>query len=124
MSALCILAAGKTIVIAASVFSLSWTHSVQKSEWYEEWQIIPAGLALTKARVKGSGAGMEPPEGSRLIDGWWVYRPKLPAQKSLVLASSGLTGGGWRLCASGRCIDLGETAGGPIKLNRCEEKLY
>ncbi len=120
MSALCILVAGKTTVIAASVFSLSWTHSVQKSEWHEDWQVTPAGFVLTQARIKGSGAGMEPPEGSKLVDGWWVYKPKLPAQKTVTLASSGLTGGGWRLCASGRCLDLGETAGAPIELGRCE----
>jgi len=119
MSALCILVAGKTTVIAASVFSLSWMHSVQKSEWHEEWQVTPTGLVLTEARVKGSGAGMEPPEGSRLIDGWWVYTPKLPAQETVLLASSGLTGGGWRLCASGQCLDLGETAGAPIELSHC-----
>ncbi|MBV2143572.1 DUF1850 domain-containing protein [Falsochrobactrum sp. TDYN1] len=120
MDALCILLAGKMTVIAASVFSLSWTHSVQKTEWREEWQVTPDGLLLTEARVKGSGAGMEPPEGSRLIDNWWVYTPKLPAQKSVMLASSGQTGGGWRLCTSGQCIDFGKTVGAPIKLSRCE----
>lgn len=120
MDALCILLAGRTTVLAASLFSLSWTHSAQKSEWREEWRVTPAGLVLTQARVKGSGAGMEPPEGSRLIDGWWVYRPDLPARETVLLASSGMTGGGWKLCAAGRCMDLGETAGVPIELSRCD----
>lgn len=122
MSALCILLAGKTTVIAASVFSLSWMHSVQKTEWHEEWRITTAGLVLTEARVKGSGAGMEPPAGSRLLDDWWVYTPNLPAQQSVMLASSGLTGGGWRLCASGQCIVLGKTASAPITLSSCEKE--
>lgn len=121
MSALCILAAGKTTVIAASVFSLSWTHSVQKTEWVEKWTIAPESLMLTEARVRGSGAGMEPPADAKLIDGWWVYRPKLPAQKSVLLASSGATGSGWRLCASDRCIDLGIVADAPITLSPCKE---
>lgn len=122
MSALCILLSGKTTIIAASFFSLSWTHSVERSEWQEDWQITETGLVLTQARIKGSGAGMEPPEGAKLIEGWWIFKPNLPAQKSLILASSGRTGGGWRLCTSDRCIDLGKTAGPPIRLSHCKEK--
>jgi len=121
MSALCILVAGKTTVIAASFFSLSWTHSVQKTEWVEKWTITPSGLMLTEARVKGSGAGMEPPADAKLIDGWWIYRPKLRAQKSVMLASSGATGRGWRLCASEHCIDLGIVADAPITLSACKK---
>ena len=47
---------------------------------------------------QGSGAGMEPPEGAVLKDGWWVYAPELPPQATLVLAASGATGEGWTLC--------------------------
>lgn len=122
MSALCILAAGKTTVMAATAFTLSWTHSVQKSEWRETWEVTPAGLHLTQARVKGSGAGMEPPEGSRLVDGWWVYAPALPAQKSVTLAASGMTGSGWRLCAAGQCMELGAAAGAPVQLSVCPDQ--
>ena len=32
---LCILAGGKVTALALSAFTLSWTHSVQKSEWRE-----------------------------------------------------------------------------------------
>ncbi|MGU3400883.1 DUF1850 domain-containing protein [Brucellaceae bacterium D45D] len=121
MSALCILVAGKTTIIAASFFSLSWTHSVQKTEWFEKWKITPTGLMLTEAKVKGSGAGMEPPADSKLINGWWSYKPILPEQKSVILASSGATDSGWRLCASDRCIDLGTVADAPITLSPCKE---
>jgi len=120
MSALCILLGGKTMVMAASVFSLSWMHSIEKTEWQEQWQITSSGLLLTEARVKGSGAGMEPQEGSRLIDGWWVYQPPLPAQKTLVLASSGATESGWKLCASGHCMELGANVGETIELKSCQ----
>ena len=106
-------------MLAASAFSLSWTHSVQKTEWRENWQLTGTGLVLVEARVKGSGAGMEPPEGSELIDGWWTYRPKFPAQETIVLAASGMTGSGWRICAGDTCLDVGEQAGDPVEISAC-----
>ncbi len=36
---LCILAAAKTSIFAVSLFTLSWTHSVEKIEWQEDWKI-------------------------------------------------------------------------------------
>jgi hypothetical protein len=117
---LCILAAGKTTVIAATAFSLSWTHSVEKTEWREQWAIDGGKLELTESRVQGSGAGMDPPEGSVFEDGWWVYRPDLPPQEKLLLARSGATGAGWTLCASGACVELGaEAAQGPVEIRVC-----
>lgn len=116
---LCILAGGKTTVLAVSFFTLSWTHSIEKTRWEEDWRIRPAGLTIVEARVKGSGAGMEPPEGSMLRNGWWVYAPKLPAQSSVLLASSGATGGGWKLCAGETCLDLGARSGEPVTLRAC-----
>ncbi len=118
--ALCILAAGKTTVLAVAAFTLSWTHSVEKIRWEEQWKVTPAGLHVVEARVKGSGAGMDPPEGSRLEDGWWVYRPKVPPLPSVALAASGATVGGWRLCGGGECLELGVEAGAPITLSACE----
>lgn len=116
---LCILAGGRTTVLAASLFTLSWTHSVEKTRWEEDWRVTPAGLTVVAARVKGSGAGMEPPEGSTLRQGWWTYEPRLPAQSSLVLASSGATVDGWRLCAGETCLDLGARSGEPVTLRAC-----
>ena len=83
---LCIVAAGKTMTLAVAAFTLSWTHSVERTRWQEDWSVTPAGLEIVEARVKGSGAGMEPAEGAVLNDGWWVYAPKLPPQRELVLA--------------------------------------
>ena len=117
---LCILAAGKTTAIAAAAFTLSWTHSVEKTRWEEDWRITPAGLEIVAARVKGSGAGMEPPADAVLVGGWWVYAPKLPATPEIVLAASGATRGGWSLCA-GECLELGAAAGGPVRLEPCGE---
>lgn len=118
--ALCIVAAAKTTVLAASLFTLSWTHSIEKTRWEEDWRVTQNGLVISEARVKGSGAGMEPPDGSVLREGWWTYAPKLPAQPSLALASSGATLGGWKLCAEETCLDLGARSGEPITLRACQ----
>jgi hypothetical protein len=118
--ALCILAAGKTTVLAASAFTLAWTHSVEKTRWEEDWRVTPAGLALVAARVEGTGAGMEIPDGAVLEDGVWTYRPDLPPQAALLLASSGATAGGWEFCAEGRCLTLGAEPGAPVEIRGCE----
>ena len=116
---LCVFAAGKTVVLAATAFTLSWTHSVEKIRWEEDWTVGEKSLRLVEARVQGSGAGMEPGEGAVLEDGWWVYRPALPEQAELSLAASGATGGGWRLCAGAQCLDLGREAGEAVTLRPC-----
>ena len=115
---LCVLGA-ETLRLAATAFTLAWTHSVEHARWEEDWRVTPAGLELVEARVRGSGAGMEPPEGARLVDAWWVYAPRRPPQAELVLAASGATGGGWSLCAAGRCVELGAAAGPPLRLRGC-----
>ncbi|MHA6684930.1 DUF1850 domain-containing protein [Mesorhizobium sp. A556] len=116
---LCILAAGKVTVLAAMAFTLSWTHSVEKTRWREYWKVTPTGLQVVEARIKGSGAGMDPPEGSVLKDGWWVYAPKVAPLKRLVLAASGATGGGWSLCTPTGCTMIGERSGDPTVVTVC-----
>ena len=108
-----------TAFLAASTFTLSWTHSVEKTRWHEVWRVAPAGLELVEARIRGSGAGMEPPPGARLEDGWWVYRPTVAPVPALVLAASGATGSGWRLCADGECREIGGGAGAPVRIAPC-----
>ena len=114
---LCIAAAGKTTVMAVAAFTLSWTHSVEKTRWQESWRLTPAGLQVVEARGQGSGAGMDPPEGSVFQDGWWVYRPEVAPQPSLVLAASGATVGGWLICGGDRCATFGQLATDPIVLS-------
>ncbi len=125
---LCILSGGVTQALAVSAFTLSWTHTVERTQWIEHWQVQPAGLSVVEARVKGSGAGMEPPDGARLVDGYWVYSPQLPPQRRVVLANSGAGDSVWRLCAQGRCQTLGGSGssagadsgpGSPIELSVC-----
>ena len=116
----CILSAGKVLTLAVSAFSLSWTHSVEKIDWQEDWQSTPAGLVMTMARVKGSGAGMEPGDDAVLKDGWWQWTPSLGPQPELRLAASGATGSGWTLCTVDGCQVLGEAASEPLVIKRCE----
>lgn len=118
----CIAAAGKTLMLAASLFTLSWTHSVEKTAWEEDWLVTPAGLQPVEARVKGSGAGIDPPEGSVLEDGWWRWVPSIPAQPRLVLAASGATASGWTVCAGGECVEVGTDPAEPVVIEPCEKR--
>jgi hypothetical protein len=117
---LCIAAAGKVVTLAVAAFTLSWTHSVERTRWEEDWTITPSGFEIVEARVEGSGAGMEPGEAAVLRDGWWIYKPKLPPQRAIVLAASGATGEGWRLCAAQTCREIAATPGAPVELTSCD----
>jgi len=117
---ICVLAAGKVTVLAGAAFTLAWTHSVERTRWEEHWKVTPAGLQVVEARIRGSGAGMDPPEGSVFRDGWWVYRPAVGPQRRLVLAASGATGEGWSLCAEGRCAMIGDRAADAAVVTACE----
>ncbi|WP_295812741.1 DUF1850 domain-containing protein [uncultured Nitratireductor sp.] len=117
---ICVLAGGKALTLGAALFTLSWTHSVEKIRWEEDWRATPAGLEIVEARVRGSGAGMEPPSEAQLENGWWSYRPSLPPQAELALAASGATDSGWRLCAAGACHELGAEPGEPVIVRYCD----
>ena len=98
--------AGKLVApLMAGAMTLAWTHSVKRIGWEEDWRAGPAGLELAEARVRGSGAGMEPPPEARLIDGVWAWKPGLPPQREVVLRRSGATAD-WRICISGRCLPM------------------
>lgn len=109
--------AGAAVILSLTApgFTLDWTHSVAGTGWWERWQATDAGLAPVRARITGPGAGMEPPPDAVLRDGAWLFTPTVPPQRQVVLAVSDATGGGWRLCAQGRCHPLPEDRG-PIRL--------
>jgi hypothetical protein len=119
---LCILLGGKQVVYAVTLFTLSWTHSVEKTRWEEDWRVGPAGLEIVEARIEGSGAGMDPPPDARFDGRYWRYRPALPPQPHLALARSGATGDGWQICLKDECLRLPEVATGdapPVILMGC-----
>ncbi|CAN5454720.1 hypothetical protein BH10PSE11_BH10PSE11_19800 [soil metagenome] len=110
---LCLATAGVVKSLAVTAFMLAWTHSVEKIEWQEDWRVTPQGLELVEARVKGSGAGMEPPPEALLKDGWFRWKPQLPILPDVVLGNSGLAGE-WRFCNDGKCQDLSVILGRPV----------
>jgi hypothetical protein len=112
---LCLASAGIVKTLGLAAFTLAWTHSIEKTEWQEDWRVTAHGLELVQARVKGSGAGMEPAPDARLVDGWFQWQPQVLTPE-VALGNSGAAGE-WRLCAEGRCRTLSQIFGLPIGSN-------
>jgi hypothetical protein len=113
---LCLASLGVVKTLSIAAFTLVWTHSVEKVDWQEDWRVTSRGLQLVQARVKGSGAGMEPPPEARLVDGWFQWQPARPPLPEVLLGNSGVAGE-WRLCSDGSCRTLSEIFGHPIGMN-------
>jgi hypothetical protein len=112
LSALCITAAavGLHLSLPLQQFTLAWTHSIEKTRWEEDYRIVGAHLQLVEARIRGSGAGMEPPEGAVLKKGVWHYRPTLPPLPQLDLVRSPYVPD-YQLCHDGHCRSFASMAG-------------
>jgi hypothetical protein len=120
---LCLSAGGTVLALALESFTLGWTHSVERTEWREEWRLAGNSLVILSASVAGSGAGMEVPEGAVLRDGAWHYRPTLSPQPRVDFADAGLGVGDWHLCSNGTCRELGElvpSRGSGFTLSVCD----
>ena len=104
---ICLAAGALVISLGTSQITLSWRHSVQKTLWEELWRETPEGLVIAEARIQGSGAGMDPPDGAKLIDGFWRWKPELPPLPEVVMRRSGATAD-WRICVETRCRSLDE----------------
>jgi hypothetical protein len=113
---LCLASAGTVKALSLAAFTLAWTHSIEKVDWQEDWRVTDGGLQLVQARVKGSGAGMEPPPEARLVGGWFQWTPQRPPMREVVLGNSGAAGE-WRLCSEGHCQTLSEVLGHPVGAN-------
>ena len=113
---LCLALAGVVKALQVAAFTLAWTHSVEKVEWQEDWRVTAQGLELMQARVKGFGAGMEPPPEARLVGGWFQWQPARGPMPEVVLGNSGAAGE-WRLCAGGNCRTLSEILQRPVGAN-------
>jgi hypothetical protein len=123
---LCLAAGAVAASLAIDAFTLSWTHSIEKIRWEEDWRIEVGALVLTEARIRGTGAGMEPPVGALLKNGVWHYRPNLPPQAVLRLAHSPHAGG-YTLCTATLCAPLADRLPGlpdstTIEIYSCGEK--
>jgi hypothetical protein len=101
MNGLC-LVAGLLVAQFGDEITLRWTHSIQKTVWEEDYRREGIALRLVAARVRGTGAGMEPPADAVLKDGAWHYVPKLPPLPSVVLTHSPHAAA-YVVCSAGQC---------------------
>lgn len=126
MLSLCLLTASWVAVLPAERFTLAWEHTIEKILWEEDYRLVGSWLYLSGARIRGSGAGMEPPEGAVLQGGAWHYRSAQRWHRALTLARSEF-GSDYRLCletaeAVKRCGELSRwipAGSGPVTLQAC-----
>jgi hypothetical protein len=121
LAALCLAAGALQLRLPITQFTLRWQHSIEKVEWDEDYELAGAWLHLSQARIRGSGAGMEPPAGAVLIDGVWHYALADPWRRKIVLARSEFVAD-YELCSGGRCRRLTHwlpIAAGPATLRSC-----
>lgn len=103
---LCLGAPGHaTVAVPAHRFTLVWQHSIEKIDWEEDYVVAGDWLYLSGARIRGTGAGMEPPDDAQRIGDLYVYRPRERWFRALDLARSGYVKD-YRLCVAGRCRPL------------------
>ena len=119
---LCLTAGAVAVALSAQSFTLTWIHSVERTEIQEDYRVTDGRLMLTAARIKGSGAGFDPPPGARLADGWWQYEPRRMLD-ALTLARSAAPGD-WRICLEGLCRSLeyylpDDGSGMPARITAC-----
>ncbi|HMN92309.1 MAG TPA: DUF1850 domain-containing protein [Hydrogenophaga sp.] len=82
------------VFVPGEAFTLAWTHSIERQRWEEDYAVRPgprpgsATLHATAARIRGSGAGMEPPPDARLENGWYHYQPTEHSPGALRLSRS------------------------------------
>lgn len=101
MNAIC-LVAGLLIAPLGETVTLQWTHSVQKTLWAEDYRLQGNALKLTSARVRGTGAGMEPPLDAVYRAGAWHYTPPLPPLPTVTLRHSPYVAP-YTVCAGADC---------------------
>ena len=69
--------AAAPLFVPATSFSLAWQHSIEQVRWEEDSRVDQHGqLEATAARIKGSAAGMEPPEDAVNAAVWYHYSPQ------------------------------------------------
>lgn len=103
------------VFVPVQAFTLAWDHSIEKVRWEEDYDVLlseQAASALKSdyqgqlvesednvvakqpvlvakaARIRGSGAGMEPPEDAVFKEGWYHYTPLIVEHQELRLTRS------------------------------------
>jgi hypothetical protein len=125
MTGLC-LVAGLLMAPVGDAITLRWTHSIEKIVWEEDYRYESGAMRLVEARVRGTGAGMEPPAGAVLRDGSWHYTPALPLLPSVRLTQSPFASP-YVICSGEACKNVeswlpGLSAEGVFELRPCGVK--
>lgn len=125
MSMLCLAAGAIVATLPLSAFTLTWMHSIEKIRWEEDYRIVDSRLVLEEARIRGSGAGMEPPVDAQFSHGVWHYHPHLPPLEQLTLTHSPYAAG-YEICSRGICKPLAAILTGLpdvalIKVSACHQ---
>ncbi len=100
-----------TVFVPVTQFTLAWTHSIEKVRWEEDYAVeVNAStgqpqLHAPRARIKGSAAGMEPPNDAVLQGGWFHYTPALAYPPELRLTRSEFTPD-YDWCSQGSCQSM------------------
>ena len=108
-------ASDETVFAPVQRFTLAWTHSIEKTRWEEDYEVLPPAwpgvpptLKATAARIRGSGAGMEPPDDAKLVaGGWYEYTPQIKVPSVLRLTRSRFTAD-YDWCAGGSCRPMSD----------------
>ena len=115
------------VFVPAERFTLAWMHSIERVRWEEDYRVeLTAGsatpvLRATQARIRGSAAGMEPPDDARLVEGWYVYTPAQTWLPELRLTRSPYAAD-YEVCVADRCAPLHTwlpSDGGITRLRPC-----
>ncbi|GAB4202390.1 MAG: DUF1850 domain-containing protein [Tibeticola sp.] len=118
------------VFVPVQVFTLAWMHSIEHVRWEEDYAVTTDPhtgqpvLQATRARIRGSAAGMEPPPDARLVGSWFVYTPAQRFVPVLHLTRSVYTAD-YDWCVAGRCEPLQNllrSDGGVTELRACERR--
>ncbi len=104
---LCLAAGALATSLMTGSLTLSWQHSIEKILWEEDWHLASQMLVIQEARVRGSGAGMEPPAGAQFRDGAWHYVPTLPPLPAVRLTHSPYVAP-YTICVKQDCRPIGD----------------
>jgi hypothetical protein len=117
------------VFVPVTEFTLAWTHSIEKVRWEEDYAVELDALTrqpvlhATAARIKGSAAGMEPPDDAVLRHGWYAYTPALKFPAELRLTRSEFTPD-YDWCVRGSCQPMSNLIASDKGITRARACFY
>ena len=112
------------VFVPVQRFTLAWTRSIEKVRWEEDYAVAagrvagqPPVLLALKARIKGSAAGMDPPDDAVLRNGWYEYTPRQTTLPELRLTRSEFTAD-YDWCMGGHCQTMSNLIASDIGITK------